>query len=127
MKKTKRKAKAKPKKKVAKKARARKPAKQRKAKVPKAAGRSETRIQGVLIGHVTHYFPHVNAAVVKIKKGILRLGDRLQFKGHTTDFIETLVTIEIDHSRVQEARPGDEVGLGVHDRVREGDAVYRLA
>jgi putative protease len=83
-------------------------------------------IQGMLIGHVTHYFPHVNAAAIKIEAGTLRGGDTLYFKGHTTDFKQAIQSLQMDHRPIQVARPGDEVGIQVKDRVREHDEVYKL-
>ena len=84
------------------------------------------KISGNLIGHVTHYFPHVNAAVVKIEKGTLQLGVQLHFKGHTTDFREVLQSMQLDHAPIQTASRGTEVGIGVSQRVREGDSVFKV-
>ncbi len=83
-------------------------------------------IPGVRIGTVTHYFPHVNAAVVKVEAGELKLGDSLYFKGHTTDFKQSLTSLQIDRRPIEVAHQGDEVGVEVKDRVRQGDDVYRL-
>ena len=83
-------------------------------------------ILGDLVGRVTHYFPHVNAAVVKIKKGALQIGDRLHFKGHTTDFQEILQSMQLDHAPIQSGQKGSEVGIGVSQRVREGDSVFKI-
>lgn len=92
----------------------------------KAAAKPKIKIEGTFIGAVTHYFPHVNAAVVKIEKGPLRRGDFLKFKGHTTDFKMQVASIQIDHKPIDQAMRGDEIGLGVTARVREGDQVYKL-
>lgn len=74
---------------------------------------------------VTHYFPHVNAAVLKIKTGEIRVGDELLFKGHTTDFKQKVVSMEIDHQQVMIAKKGDDFGVEVKSRVRAGDKVYK--
>ena len=94
-----------------------KPSTQKRVQVPK----------GKLVWEVIHYFPHVEAAVVKVKVPRLQLGDSLHFKGHTTDFPLKLESMQIDHKPIQEARKGDEVGVRVPNRVREGDRVYRVA
>jgi len=78
------------------------------------------------IGEVTHYFPHVNAAAVKIMKDALRVGDRICIKGHTTDFNEDVVSIQLDHASIAEGKKGQEIGLQVKERVRIGDTVYRI-
>ena len=74
---------------------------------------------------VTHYFPHVNAAVLKIKTGEIRIGDELQFKGHTTDFKQKVVSMQIDHQSVMIAKKGDDFGVEVKSRVRAGDLVFK--
>lgn len=74
---------------------------------------------------VTHYFPHVNAAVLKIKTGEIRVGDALLFKGHTTDFKQTVTSMQIDHQPVTVAKKGDDFGVEVKSRVRAGDLVFK--
>ncbi len=80
----------------------------------------------ILIGHVSHYFPHVNAAAFKIKKGTLQKGDRIHFKGHTTDFIQVIDSIQINRKPIELAQVGDDIGIEVKDRVREQDEVYKI-
>jgi putative protease len=74
---------------------------------------------------VTHYFPHVNAAVLKIKTGEIRIGDELLFKGHTTDFKQKVISMQIDHQPVMIAKKGDDFGVEVKSRVRAGDLVFK--
>ena len=80
----------------------------------------------MLIGSVTHYFPQVNAAVVRIKKSSLAIGDRVYFKGHTTDFKQVLNSLQIDRKPIEKAGRGAEIGIEVKDRVWIGDRVYKL-
>ena len=74
---------------------------------------------------VTHYFPHVNAAVLRIKTGEIRIGDELLFKGHTTDFKQKVISMQIDHKPVLIAKKGDDFGVQVKSRVRAGDLVFK--
>ena len=78
------------------------------------------------VGEVTHYFPHVNAAVIKIDQGQIRQGDVLSLRGHTTRFKQTVDSMQIDHKPILIANPGDEIGIRVKSRVRAGDKVYRV-
>lgn len=78
------------------------------------------------IGEVTHYFPHVNAAAVKLMKNGLKVGDQIYLKGHTTDFKEKVESIQLDHTTIPEGKKGQEIGLLVKSRVRTGDSVYRI-
>jgi putative protease len=100
---------------------AKKPAKKAGARAPKLP---ESALEK--IGEVTHYFPHVNAAAVKLLKDGLKVGDKIYLKGHTTDFKENVESIQLDHVSIQEGKKGQEIGLLVKSRVRIGDSVYRI-
>lgn len=76
-------------------------------------------------GEITHFFPHVSAGVVKLSSD-LSAGDMIQIKGHTTDFKQSVGSMQINHVPVTEAKKGDEIGIKVKDRVRIGDVVYKL-
>ena len=76
-----------------------------------------------LIGEVTHYFSRVGVAVLKLETP-LRRGDWIRFKGHTTDLLMQVESMEIQHERIEEAIPGDDIAIKVADRVRVGDSVY---
>ena len=78
------------------------------------------------VGEITHYFPHVKAAVVTVLKDSIRVGDNIYIKGHTTDFKERIQSIQLDHASIEEASMGQAVGLLVKSRVRIGDSVYKL-
>jgi len=58
--------------------------------------------------------------------GTFKVGDKLHIKGHTTDFEFTVESMQIDNAEVQEAKPGDSVGVKVPDRVRPGDKVFKV-
>ena len=81
--------------------------------------------EGKLIGVITHYFPHVQAAVVKLK-GPLSMGQTVKVKGHTTDLTQAVTSMQIDRVDISNAKKGDEIGLQVSTRVRQGDKVYKL-
>jgi putative protease len=78
------------------------------------------------VGIITHFFPKVDAAVVKITKGALSVGDSIVIKGHTSDFKEKVLSIQLDHEPIQNAKKGMEIGLKVKAKVREHDVVYRV-
>jgi putative protease len=78
-----------------------------------------------IIGTVTHYFPKVRAAVIKLKAP-LAVGDTVKIKGHTTDFTQTITSIQIDHVPVNQAKKGQEIGLLVDSRARQHDTVYKV-
>ena len=92
-----------------------------KAKRPKKRAASK-KTKSVVLGVVTHYFPQVKAAVIRLKRP-LSVGDAVSFKGHTTDFTQTVKSMEVDHVSLQKAKKGAEIGLEVKERVREHDLV----
>ncbi len=78
------------------------------------------------IGEVTHYFPHVKAAAVMIAKSGIAVGDKIYIKGHTTDFKESVRSIQLDHVSIGKGKKGQEIGLFVKSRVRIGDSIYKV-
>lgn len=82
-------------------------------------------LSAVLVGSVTHYFPKVNAAVVQLKK-TLRVGDPILIKGATTNFRQTVGSLQINRAPIDKAKAGQGVGLEVFKEVRAGDQVFYL-
>lgn len=78
------------------------------------------------IGTVTHYFSHLSVAAVEINQP-LRVGERIHIQGHTTDLQQTVDSMQVDHTAISEAKPGDDVALHVDDHVRDHDKIYREA
>ncbi len=91
----------------------------------KSAVKKPAKIEGKLIGLITHYFPHVQAAVIKLK-GPLTIGDKVRIKGHTTDITQAVTSLQIDRVVISSAKKGDEIGLQVISRVRQQDKVYKI-
>ena len=79
----------------------------------------------VEIGTVVHYFDHPQVAVVRIAAGEIAVGDTLHFRGHTTDFSETVGSMEMDHGPVARAGPGADVAIKVVGRARVHDKVFK--
>lgn len=91
----------------------------------KQPARKVKRAKENIIGKVTHYFPKVRAAVIKLKAP-LAVGEIIKIKGHTTDFKQNITSMQIDRVPISEAKKGDEIGLLVDSRVRQHDIVIRL-
>lgn len=79
-----------------------------------------------LIGMVTHYFKGPGVAVFKLT-GDLTVGDEIHVVGHTSDFTEKIISMEVDHQKVERAAAGDEVAVKVGDRARQHDQVFKVA
>ena len=80
--------------------------------------------KGEAVGVVKEYFRKIGVGAVKITRGRIRVGDTLKFKGHTTDFVQRVESIQENLQPITEALEGDFVGIKVSQRVREGDLVF---
>ncbi len=78
-----------------------------------------------LIGRVKHYYSHLGVAVLELDDG-LQVSDAIHLRGHTTDLKQRVESLEIDKRQVLSVGPGAEVALKVGERVREGDAIYKV-
>jgi translation elongation factor EF-1alpha len=79
------------------------------------------------IGTVTHYYNHLHVAGVILTDGELHTGDRIHIKGHTSDFEQTVGSMEMDHRPIEVAKQGDDIGLSVIEHAREHDTVYMVS
>ncbi len=75
------------------------------------------------IGEVTHYFGGIQVAIVKFNKPIKK-GEMIKFKGATTEFSQEIESMQYDHKDIESAKKGQEVGIKIKEKVREGDLVY---
>ncbi|MEK7546982.1 MAG: hypothetical protein AAB536_02270 [Patescibacteria group bacterium] len=75
------------------------------------------------IGSITHYYGHLGVAIVKFNRAF-KVGEKVHFKGATTDFEETVKSMQYDHKPIETAKKGQEVGIKIGDKVREGDEVF---
>ena len=80
----------------------------------------------VEIGKVTHYFSKIGVMAMTISHDTLRVGDTIHVKGHTSDFIQKIDSMQIDGKSVPEATIGQSVGLRVKDHAREHDQVFKV-
>lgn len=78
-----------------------------------------------LVGTVVHYYDRAGVAGVVLSSD-LRVGDTIHVLGHTTDFMERVPSMEIDHHAVATGHRGDDVGIRVVERARIHDRVYRV-
>lgn len=103
----------------------RKPLKKKTLK-PAKPGIKKSKDKTIVVGTVTHYFPKVRAAVVKLRMP-LAVGETVKIKGHTTDFTQNITSMQIDRVPVNQAKKRQVIGLQVDSRVRQHDVVYRAS
>ena len=80
----------------------------------------------VEIGKVTHYFSKIGVVAIAITQDVLRVGDTIHVKGHTSDFTQKIDSMQIDNKPVAEATVGQSVGLRAKDHAREHDQVFKV-
>jgi translation elongation factor EF-1alpha len=79
----------------------------------------------IRVGKVTHYYSRISVAVVELSAE-LKLGDKIAILGHTTEFTQTVESVEIEHHKINIAGAGQEIALKVWDAVRKGDLIYKV-
>ncbi len=77
------------------------------------------------IGRIAGFFARPSVAMVELTAA-LKIGDMIYIKGHTTDFQQQVDSMQVDRQPIQNAQPGQSVGVKVNERCREHDVVYRL-
>jgi len=78
------------------------------------------------VGVIVKFFAKPSVAAIQITGGTIKVGDVLKYSGHTTDFTETVTSMQVDNAPVEEVKEGDMVGIQVKERVRENDKVYKV-
>jgi len=78
------------------------------------------------IGTVIDYFAKVGVLAFRVEEDGLKVGDTIHVKGHTTDLTQEVSSMQIEREAIEEAKVGDDVGIKAKDRVRKGDAVYKV-
>ena len=76
-----------------------------------------------LVGEITHVFDKINVAVVNMQDNV-KIGDKISIEGTVTNFVQTVGSMQIDKHDIQEAHPGDDIGMKIDNKVRKGDKVY---
>jgi len=77
------------------------------------------------IGMVTHYFAKIQIGVIELT-GNLSVGDKISIKGSTTNFVQIVDSMQMDHKRIEKASAGDAIGLKVKEPIRENDQVFKV-
>lgn len=75
------------------------------------------------VGIITHYYSNIGVGIIKLTDD-LPIGTRLKFQGKTTNFEQEIAQMQFDHKDIEEGKKGQEVGIKLTDKVRDGDAVY---
>ena len=77
------------------------------------------------IGRVNGYFARIGVAGIELT-GDLAVGNTIRVRGHTTDLLQTVESIQIELEAVEHAAAGASIGVKVNVRCRAGDHVYKV-
>ncbi len=77
------------------------------------------------VGTVSHYYGHLSVGIIELQD-VLKIGDTVHIKGHTSDFTEAVESMQIEHANVTEAKKGDSIGINVTQKVHPHDKVYKV-
>ena len=78
------------------------------------------------IGKVTHYFGKIEVAAIELTGGELRVGQTIHIVGHTSDFTQTIDSMQIDRVDVPKGEKGQAVGIRAAEHARVGDDVFKV-
>ncbi|MFA5009256.1 MAG: hypothetical protein WC534_01590 [Candidatus Paceibacterota bacterium] len=79
------------------------------------------------IGRLLHYFDKIKVIVVKVND-VLSVGDTIRIKGgKETDFKQKIASLEINGQKIKKAKKGQEVGIKVKEKAREGYLVFKIS
>ncbi len=84
----------------------------------------EAKAEEKLIGRITHYYSRLRVCSIELTDGELDVGDTIHISGKTTDYIQTVDSIQIEHHNISRAESGKVVGVKVKDKVRIHDQVF---
>ena len=78
-----------------------------------------------LLGKVLSYDAKTREVTLDLEEAVT-VGDGVRVKGRATDLIQRVERLRVGRRAVQSALAGETVQLEVADRVRAGDAVYKV-
>ncbi|HIJ98472.1 TPA: translation elongation factor-like protein [archaeon] len=76
------------------------------------------------VGKVFSFYNKISVAAVGLTD-TLNIGEKVHFRGATTDFIQTVDSMQIEGKNVATAGAGEQIGVKVKGRVRPNDMVYK--
>lgn len=75
-----------------------------------------------LVGTVSHYYGELKVAGIELS-GELKVGDTIHVLGYTSDFTQTVDSIQIEQETVESTEAGQSIGVKVNERARVHDQV----
>lgn len=76
------------------------------------------------IGTVTHFYPKISVAVVKLSAA-LKTGDKVSIEKGEEKTEQTVSSMQIEHKQIKDAKKGQEIAIKVNQEVKEGAEVFK--
>jgi putative protease len=77
-----------------------------------------------LIGKIIHYYTNIGVGIIELSDK-LSVGDKIHVKGASTDFEQTIDSMQVEHQDVNTAKAGESIGVKLNEKVRESDEVFK--
>lgn len=78
------------------------------------------------VGKIIHYYDKIAVAVVEVLANF-KTGDTIKISGHDKEFTQEVVSLQIEHEKLEAAKKGQSLGLKVDQPVKEGDKIYLVS
>lgn len=78
-----------------------------------------------LIGRVTHYFDKISVGVIHLATK-LKVGDKIKVQGGGKEFEQVVESLQMDKEAIKVGKKGQEVGLKMEGKARDGYRVYKV-
>ncbi|MBI2644388.1 MAG: hypothetical protein HYW95_02700 [Candidatus Wildermuthbacteria bacterium] len=76
------------------------------------------------IGKVAHYYDKIGVIALKLTNPVA-VGNTIRIEGGEKSFTQKIASMQIDHEKIKKAKKGDEVGIKITQKAREGYRVFR--
>lgn len=76
------------------------------------------------VGWIAHVWPKAGSAQIELDHGVIQVGDRIRIRGHGHDFVQEVLSLEIEHRSKSEGHPGEHIAIAVDQPVHEKDEVF---
>jgi putative protease len=76
------------------------------------------------IGVITRFFPKISVAVLRLDEDLVQ-GDEILIRGPSTNFVQKVDSMQVEHIQIAKGLKGQEIGLKLLQRVHEGDRVFK--
>lgn len=86
-----------------------------------------SKVKKIYVGKVTHYYPKIKVAEIKLENQGIKTGQNIIIEGSTTYLEQSIDSIEIENKEIESAKKGQLIAIKVRDRARPNDKVFRVA